>query len=118
MGMVAEALIELGIEVIGAQEAEKAVGGVNKSTKTLKKEGGQSIDGFVKDGDKSLKGLVKSFGGAKGAMLLGVAAIGAAVLAAASKLNDFVTGVTAGLDKISKDATAAGLTAESSSGGV
>jgi len=112
MGVIASALIELGIDVTGAQQAEKAIGGVEKSTKKLEKDGGKSLDSFVEQGDASLQGLVKSFGGAQAAMVLGVAAIAAAVVAAAAAVVSFVNETTEGLDKIGEDAEKAGLTAE------
>ena len=112
MSFIAEALIALGVEVTGAQEAEKAVGGVKDSTKKLDKEGGDSFESFAEKGDTSLKGLVKSFAGSQGAMLLGVGAIVAAVVAATKMVVEFVNETTAGIDAIAKNSEAAGITAE------
>jgi hypothetical protein len=112
MGAIAEALIELGIDVKGAEEAEQSVTKVKKSTESLKKDGGGAIDDFVKGGDLSMQGLVKSFAGSQAALVLGAGAIAAAVVAAGKVVVDFVNETTAGLDSLAKSAKASGLGAE------
>lgn len=112
MGIIAEALIELGIEVKGAEQAEKSVEGVKDSAEDLKTKGGGSIEKFAEGGDLSMKSLVKSFAGSKAALLLGTAAIAAAVVAATKQVVDFVNETTAALDETSKAAQASAMPVE------
>lgn len=91
---IAELLIEIGVDVEGANKAAKEIKGVTDSAEKTRKKGGASLKKF-----------------AKGAGLA-FAAVGAAAIAAGVAIFKLVDNVTAAGDEVAKAARAAGLASD------
>lgn len=91
---VAELLIDIGVDVDGAQEAAKEIGKVTEAAGKTEKKGGLDLKKFAKDAGKAF------------------AAVGAAAVAAAGAIFKLVDEVTSAGDEVAKAARVAGLGAE------
>lgn len=91
---IAELLIEIGVDVEGANDAAKKIKGVTDSADKVEKKGGAKLKKFA-------KGAGVAF-----------AAVGAAAIAAGAAIFKLVDNVTSAGDEIAKSARRAGLGAE------
>lgn len=91
---IAELLIEIGVDVEGANEAAKKIKGVTDGSKDLEKKGGKSVKGFSKVFAVTAGDIAK------------------AAIAAGKAIFNFVDGITSAGDEIAKSARRAGIGAE------